>query len=54
MMPVTAMGKKWARKVHDNTYSWPDDVPVERRQDCYDSYVALRFEPPIDPPTPAE
>lgn len=48
-MPVTALGLKYAKQVHDGQMLWPDDVPERRRRDTYDSYLEMGYTPEIDP-----
>lgn len=44
------MGKKYADAIHAGSIVWEDDVPVRRRLDAYDSYVAQGYQPEIHPP----
>jgi len=50
-MSVTPIGIKYATMIHEGEAVWPDDIPKRRRQDTYDSYLEMKYEPPIEPPT---
>lgn len=54
-MPITTRGKLNARRVHADPTKWPEQIPEDQRQDCYDSYTYhYHFEPAIVPPNDEE
>lgn len=50
-MPVTSLGCKYAKQIHDGKLTWETDIPKRRRQDVYDSYVEMDYTPAINPPS---
>ena len=40
-MPVTGLGSRYARRIHDGTLTYPDDIPEKRITETRDSYMEL-------------
>ena len=40
-MALTGLGARYARRIHDGTLVYPDDVPEKRLEETRDSYAEL-------------
>jgi hypothetical protein len=50
-MTYTAQGKLYARMVYREQRQWPEEVPVQYRDECWDAYTNFyQYKPDIAPP----
>lgn len=50
-MTYTAQGKLYARMVYRGQRQWPEEVPAQNRDECWDAYTNFYgYKPDIEPP----